>query len=300
MTAETVAVVVVTYNRKEFLRECLEALLAQSRPPDEIIVVNNNSMDGTAEMLALEFPQVTVLTMSENIGGAGGFAHGMQLARDKGHNWILIMDDDAILHPEALIRLLEHACGEQKAIMGCLARSRDTEELVWPLKVEGEWKLSVSQVPNRPFVTESLPFLGLLISSRAISEIGLPNSDFFVCCDDVEYSYRASKAGYAIVCIPTSILYHPVPRRRLLRFGKYILCLEFMPPWKGYYDARNRILLGLKFEGSRFWCKHLPVLLLRIALSLVCWGARAKRLRFYMIGILDGFMQRTGKRVIPQ
>lgn len=85
-----VAAVVVTYNRKELLRECLNALLNQTRPLDEIIVIDNASTDGTQEMIAKEFPYITYVLMSENIGGAGGFHEGMKLAYEKGYDWIWV------------------------------------------------------------------------------------------------------------------------------------------------------------------------------------------------------------------
>lgn len=87
-----VAAVVVTYNRKELLRECLQALLNQTRPLDEIIVVDNASTDGTDQMIPEEFPQITHVRLPENIGGAGGFHEGMKLAYEKGHDWIWVMD----------------------------------------------------------------------------------------------------------------------------------------------------------------------------------------------------------------
>lgn len=105
----SIAAVVVTYNRKELLRQNLNSLLAQTRPVDEIIVMNNASTDGTAEMLAREFkyPQITVVTMPENIGAAGGFHEGMKLAYEKRYDWIWVMDDDAFPYKDALERLTE-------------------------------------------------------------------------------------------------------------------------------------------------------------------------------------------------
>jgi len=71
--SENICAVIVTYNRKELLRECLKAVLAQTRPPEHVLVVDNASTDGTPEMLQEEFPQVEVLCLPENQGSAGGF-----------------------------------------------------------------------------------------------------------------------------------------------------------------------------------------------------------------------------------
>ncbi|MDQ6623533.1 MAG: glycosyltransferase [Verrucomicrobiota bacterium] len=85
MSSASVCAVVVTYNRRELLRECVAALLAQTQQVEKILIVNNASTDGTVEMLAAEFPtsrhpQMEVLTLPVNIGGAGGFRAGMLAA----------------------------------------------------------------------------------------------------------------------------------------------------------------------------------------------------------------------------
>jgi GT2 family glycosyltransferase len=89
-----VCAVVVTYNRRDLLRECLVSLQAQTHVPDTILVVNNASTDGTAQMLSAEFAQLEVLTLAENVGGAGGFHAGMKWAYEQGYDWLWLMDDD--------------------------------------------------------------------------------------------------------------------------------------------------------------------------------------------------------------
>jgi GT2 family glycosyltransferase len=75
-----IAAVIATYNRKKLLRECLQALLSQTRQLDEIIVVDGNSTDGTNLMMESEFPHVTYIRLNKNIGASGHFHEGMKLA----------------------------------------------------------------------------------------------------------------------------------------------------------------------------------------------------------------------------
>jgi len=98
MSKETVAAVVVTYNRKHLLKECLDALLAQTRPIDAIIVMDNASTDGTPEFLEaqgyLTNPIIDYVRLSENTGGAGGFHYGVKRGYEQGFDWLWLMDDD--------------------------------------------------------------------------------------------------------------------------------------------------------------------------------------------------------------
>jgi|YelNatPaOPRAMG01_1025707.scaffolds.fasta_scaffold60829_1 rhamnopyranosyl-N-acetylglucosaminyl-diphospho-decaprenol beta-1,3/1,4-galactofuranosyltransferase len=106
---ETVAAVVVTYNRKDLLRQCLDGILRQTRPVDAIYVVDNASTDGTGQMIAAEYAdRVIYERLPENTGGAGGFHHGMKRPYEDGHDWIWVIDDDVVHDPDCLKALLEH------------------------------------------------------------------------------------------------------------------------------------------------------------------------------------------------
>ena len=105
-----VTAVVVTFNRKELLIECLEALARQTHPLDRVVLVDNASTDGTlqtveasgiAERLPLDYLRIT-----RNGGGAEGFHYAVRAGLDSGADWIWLMDDDCRPEPDALERLL--------------------------------------------------------------------------------------------------------------------------------------------------------------------------------------------------
>jgi rhamnopyranosyl-N-acetylglucosaminyl-diphospho-decaprenol beta-1,3/1,4-galactofuranosyltransferase len=119
-----VCAAVVTYNRRELLVECLEALLAQTHALQSIVVVDNASTDGTPELLRerglLDRDDVRLLRLAENRGGAGGFAAAVEATRAQDCDWIWLMDDDSEPVPDALERLLSSPpAGEEATVALC-------------------------------------------------------------------------------------------------------------------------------------------------------------------------------------
>src|SRR4051812_2158215 len=108
----SVAAVVVTYNRKDYLEKLMPTLLASQRPLDAIYVVDNNSTDGTQDFLAEHYgdvPTVHPVLLDTNTGGSGGFYTGVKEAYADGHNWFWLMDDDVTAIADGLEGLLRYA-----------------------------------------------------------------------------------------------------------------------------------------------------------------------------------------------
>ena len=104
---DSLAVVLVTYNRANMLTKCLESLRSQSRPANRVYVVDNASTDHTQQVLShMEWP-VTVIKMQSNTGGAGGFSAGLEKAYNDGFDWILLIDDDVLLDRDCLFSIFE-------------------------------------------------------------------------------------------------------------------------------------------------------------------------------------------------
>lgn len=113
-----VAAVVVTFNRLEKLKTVLASLESQTRLPNQLIIVNNASTDGTDKYLeeyTRDFANghlenrvnLTVVNLPENVGGAGGFSAGMHKGYELGADFVWIFDDDGYPQPQALEKLLD-------------------------------------------------------------------------------------------------------------------------------------------------------------------------------------------------
>ncbi|WP_136808440.1 glycosyltransferase family 2 protein [Desulfosediminicola flagellatus] len=294
--------VIVTYNRKELLNRCIKAILNQSRPPDQILIVDNASTDGTNEMLQSEgwssSDKIELLRLSDNLGGAGGFSRGIQYAIDSGADFIWIMDDDAIPANDALQNLLEHA-SDDSHLYGSLAV--DGHALSWRLTHlddQQKEKKELHYTSDVPVVAEVqfLPFLGMMISKKLVEHIGLPDEEYFLAADDVEFCLRTQKAGFKVFVVGSSKLHHPAAEMYDLNLlVKKLSCLK-LSPWKRYYDVRNRLLLSKKHFGIGFYLKTIPGSIVRYIGSLIYEKNRGLQTKAFFAGMLDGLLGKKGRR----
>jgi GT2 family glycosyltransferase len=208
---ERVCAVVVTYNRRELLGRCLDALHAQERRIDEVVVVDNASEDGTAAMVRERFPEVNLLALTENVGGAGGFHRGMSWAYERGHDWLWLMDDDTLAEPDSLRRLLAGAARAPRRALLVSSRVLWKDERLHPMNAPvGRWRspADVAEgVAHALLALRYVTFVSVAVRREAIDRFGLPQARFFIWGDDVEYTARVLRdaPGYLV---PDSRVHH--------------------------------------------------------------------------------------------
>lgn len=203
-----IVALVVTYNRKNLLVESIDALLGQTKSVYKIIVIDNNSTDGTEELFSnggsYENAKIEFYKMKENLGGAGGFHEGFKLAmEDNNFDYLWIMDDDVIPDLDSLERLLEDSVNltQHKENFSYLASS------VYGLNNE---MMNVPQILSAPEHEGKYPdwneflefglvkievatFVSLMIKRDAIAKVGIPIKEYFIWGDDTEYTQRLNK-----------------------------------------------------------------------------------------------------------
>lgn len=292
-----ITAVIVTYNRKALLEECLMAISNQSLVLDTILIIDNASTDGTIEVLRqngwLEQPKIQLIALKENTGGAGGFSVGMQSAFEQGADYVWMMDDDAVPHSTALEDIMRHATPEH--IYGSLAVNGEDTAWATTLLAEKKTVHLKQQVPELAEV-QSLPFLGFLTSKEIYQNIGLPDASYFIAADDVEYCMRAQHAGHKIFICGKSQIEHPKSDRYEAKIlGKKITYLNLVP-WKRYYDTRNRLLIAKKYYGFKLYTQTVPSLIFRLLIALRNEKNCLKQLKAFFTGFYDGVLNKTGKR----
>ncbi|MDB5373852.1 MAG: glycosyl transferase [Belnapia sp.] len=205
----TVCAVVLTYNRKDLLNDCLAALCAQTRGCDRIIVVDNASRDGTPEMLARQWAErVTSYLLPANIGAAGGFTLGMQLGYQTGADYIWVMDDDVIAAPNALERLLvaEDVLIERNYAAPFVISSARCPAGLLTNVPEVDRRSNALNYSNWPDLLEHsmvpvtrATFVSILLPRTTMLEYGLPIPAMFIWGEDSEYTMRITRGHPAYI-----------------------------------------------------------------------------------------------------
>jgi rhamnopyranosyl-N-acetylglucosaminyl-diphospho-decaprenol beta-1,3/1,4-galactofuranosyltransferase len=232
-----VIAVVVTYNRRDLLAEALSAVLGQTRAPDTVIVIDNASTDGTADLVRTRFPSVRLAAAQRNTGGAGGFAYGLALALAGEADLVWLMDDDTVPEPGALRAMLDaralHPGGPPALIA---SRVVWTDGRPHPMntprikpfagKKEREAAAAAGCLPIR-----SASFVSILVDAGLCRDRGLPQADYFLWNDDFEFTARLLRGQAGLLC-PASVVVH-----KTATFGS----TDADPGQRFFYEVRNKV-----------------------------------------------------------
>jgi rhamnopyranosyl-N-acetylglucosaminyl-diphospho-decaprenol beta-1,3/1,4-galactofuranosyltransferase len=276
---DRIAAVIVTYNRKEFLLKNLDGLLNQSYLPDAIFIIDNQSDDGTVNVLKeksfiehipnkipedneVQQSEIKVISggkinifytrKKENDGGAGGFYYGMKHALKEGYDWFWIMDDDAIPEKDSLKELVAHLEDNIGGLCSTVLDANGSIDLSHRINLIKKFtKICFTPLAIEEYNRDSkvnvdvASYVGFLINAKAVKKVGLPIQQLFIFYDDTEHSIRLKKYG-PIFLIPSSRITHLAPVVNLSNRSK------IGDNWKIYYQYRNR-LVTIKLHFSNYY-----------------------------------------------
>lgn len=244
------SITICSWNACDDLRNCLASLRAvRDEASFEVIVVENNSEDGSGQMCAKEFPEFTLLEQSQNLGFTGG--HNLARTKITGHHWFPL-NSDTIVHPGALAKIAQ------------FARENPDIGIIGPKLLNGDGTLQYScrRFPNPVAALFRNTFLGKLFPNNkatknylmkdldhnsvtdvdwvsgaaiVITEAALPaveqfDPEFYMFCEDVDICWRAHAKGFRVVYLPTAEITHLIgrstdkaPNRMIFRFHRSML-----------------------------------------------------------------------------
>lgn len=275
------SVTICSWNTKDVLRECLASLRAvESEARFEVIVVDNNSEDGSAEMVQEEFPEYRLIRSPFNLGFTGG--QNLALS-ERAAPHALLLNSDAVVHPGALKLLWERAQDPEVGVIGPKLVNPDgslqysCRRFPTPLaalfrgtplaRLTGKSK-SVSDYLMRDFDHKSetevdwVSGAALWVTPRAYKLCGGLDGRFFMYCEDIDYCKRVHDAGLKVIYFPDSVISHAIGKstdkavnRMIWRHHRSMLLYYDIHELAAHHPVarpfiRAGLMVGLTFRAS--------------------------------------------------
>jgi GT2 family glycosyltransferase len=294
-----VCTVVLTYNNFDDTNECLETLIDQDYPNHRVVLVDNDSRDGSYERLAERWRgRVEIVRASGNLGVAAGYNLGLGAALDAGADFIVVCNNDIAVTTDFVSSLVGAFRSNGRAgLIVPLTTFYDRPELIWfaGVRFHPWFGYSINRLQGRPLAeSSSLPPLyetdyvlthASMLSRETAEAVGRFDDRCFYGHDDIDYSMRARKAGFRCLVLNRPLVRHKVSvtvgRRGSLVLG----------PKGAYTYGRESVLVGARhFRGLRAVTFLLGLVCLRAPLTITAM-ARERRwdsIAAYLRGLSAG------------
>lgn len=295
-----VVIILLSYNHSELTQACLDSLLKIDYPAYEILVVDNGSTDGAAEEIRGRYPQVGFIQNETNLGFVGGNNIGLRYAQSVEADYALLLNNDTEVAADFLSRLVSAAEADASVgVAGPTIYYYDRPNVVWSAGGAIDWRrgstrmVGLDETDRGQFGLEARPMdfvtgCALLVKMAAVKQAGALDERFFAYYEETEWCVRIARAGYKIVHVPLSKVWHkisPVSRAA--------------SPSVHYYMTRNRLLfLRLSGAGWQAWTHTLFAEYLRTLLSWSLkpqWKGQAPQRKAMLMGIKDYLAGHQGR-----
>lgn len=265
-----IAVVVLNWNNEADTAACLDSFLAQRGVELDVLIVDNASPDGSGERLRARYPSLAYLQTGANLGYAGGNNRGIEWARARGAEWIVVVNNDTVADPDCVRTLREAASADARigALAPLIVRF-DDPSTVWFAggRHDRARALGIHAHFGEP-VADALPANGdrspvrhcsfitgccLLLRTAALAEVGHFRADYNSYVEDLELSVRLRRAGWRLGWVPAARLAHRVPRQGVEPSPRQIILrdrnrLRFV---RDHYSLPWRVAFAIWFWPTR-------------------------------------------------
>jgi GT2 family glycosyltransferase len=218
MKSLDIFIVIPVYNRLAYTKACLRSLSQQSVQGFNVVVVDDSSSDGTAEVLLEKFPYVTVLSSGGNLWWSGTMNKGVKYVLDSGGKYIISLNNDTEIAPDFIEQMIKSAQEKPEALLGSYTLDIDSKRpnyggtrMNWGGKnIQLLDILNPEQRKGLHWVTH-FPGRGLWIPSVVFKKVGLFDAEAFPqTAADYDFTMRASRAGHKTYCNFDAKLYSHV------------------------------------------------------------------------------------------
>jgi GT2 family glycosyltransferase len=214
-----VYVIVLSWNGKNDTLVCLASLQHLTYPNAQIVVVDNASRDGTIDAIRSAFPNIELIVNNSNLRFAGGNNVGIRRSLERGAEYVLILNNDTVVDPGFLSRLIEVAESDRRiGIVGPKIYYSDDQKRIWFAGGSIKWwrgrvaHVGIRDKDNgRCDVTTVVDYITgccMLIKRKVIETIGMLDERYYIYGEDADLCVRASRSGYKSVYVPSSRVWH--------------------------------------------------------------------------------------------
>ncbi len=293
-----VFIVILNWNGLKDTLECLESVkqLSVIGYQLSVIVVDNRSTEKNFQELRTQ--NLKLIENKQNLGYAGGNNIGIKYALENGADYIMILNNDTVLHPDSMIRIIDTIQKDSKIGLASPKiyftkgfefhkeryKKEDKGRVIWYAGGKIDWdnvygsprgvdevdKGQYDKVEETDFATGTCMF----ITRKVLKEVGMFDEKYFMYYEDTDLSVKAKKAGFKVMYVPKAILWHKVARSSAI--GSELT---------DYFTTRNRMLFGIKYASLRT-----KVALVRESIKLLLIGRKWQK-----IGIKDFYLGRLEK-----
>jgi len=277
----SVSIIIVAFNNKDLLAETLHSLSNQTYRDFEIIVVDNNSPDGTSDLMKTVFQEISYMRSDVNLGFSGGNNLGLKHARGE---YVALLNNDAVAQPSwlgTLVKAMNEApdvgiCASKMLVFGTELIDSAGDGFSSSLKgfKRGEG-LPSSSYDECEYVFGACA--GAALHRRTmLNEIGFLDNDFFLIHEDADLNFRAQLAGWKVLYVPTAVVYHKVRST-----------IGHMSDTAVYYTLRNSEFVRIKNVPFQLFLRTLPAFILGMIFEFIYFVIRHKKFKLYAKAKLD-------------
>jgi GT2 family glycosyltransferase len=253
-----VVIIILNWNGIIDTLACLESVRQLDYANHKVVVVDQNSDDGSRESIANQYPEVTLIRNEDNLGFATGNNIGIRHAMDRGADYIVLLNNDTIVRPTFLTALVAAAREHPDFdVFGPKIVFDSDPNVIWAAGSHIDWQKATciqrgyQEIDRGQYDTtvevNALSGCAMMISSTAFQTVGLLDDRFFAYYEETDWCARAKKAGLRILYVPTAVVRHKVsrtigPSSPAIAF--YMVRNNLLFVWKNSAGSRRLSLLG--------------------------------------------------------
>lgn len=275
-TYPRICMVILNWNQADLTIDCLESVFRMDYPELSVLLVDNGSDDGTPERVMESYPMTEVLRLGHNVGYSAGNNVGIEIALERGADYVMLLNNDTIVAPDMLRILVEVAESHPSvAIVGPTMLYHEPADVIWGASNFVDWRsgtfsrrglgerVSEALEGSDPEECDYIDSCAILIKRDAIDQIGLLDERFFINFDDIDWNTRARHAGFQVLYVPNAVIWHRVSA-----------AMGQASPATTYYMTRNALLYFWKHGRGTRRIRAILLNLWRTLRTIAAWTVR--------------------------